>query len=335
MYLAQAKIDEGWVPRVYKNYKGLPTLGYGHLVTPDTQKTLVGIGVPKERARRILSDKPGTRAESMTMAEGEALLRHNISKKEKELRYMINYDKLTNSQKTGLLGLRFRGDFAMYDNPRSRKLSKEYKHARAGRYDLAAREMRRRVKNAPIGVRKRVDLHTQALLSKPTPSTKKKGLGAAAVLLLLGGATAARLIKSRRKNTSPVVLNNTPSVVLNNTPPVVSTHVQKPCAPGKTRNPKTGRCVADNNKKPCAPGKTRNPKTGRCVADNNKKPCAPGKTRNPKTGRCVADNNNKKPCAPGKTRNPKTGRCVADNGKTRNPKTGRCVANNGKTRNPT
>ena len=333
MYLAQAKIDEGWVPRVYKNYKGLPTLGYGHLVTPDTQKTLVGIGVPKERARRILSDKPGTRAESMTMAEGEALLRHNISKKEKELRYMINYDKLTNSQKTGLLGLRFRGDFAMYDNPRSRKLSKEYKHARAGRYDLAAREMRRRVKNAPIGVRKRVDLHTQALLSKPTPSTKKKGLGAAAVLLLLGGATAARLIKSRRKNTSPVVsthalnntppvvLNNTPSVVsthvLNNTPPVVSTHVQKPCAPGKTRNPKTGRCVADNNKNPCAPGKTRNPKTGRCVADDNKKPCAPGKTRNPKTGRCVADN--KKPCAPGKTRNPKTGRCVADNGKTRNP----------------
>jgi GH24 family phage-related lysozyme (muramidase) len=307
MYLAQAKIDEGWVPRVYKNYKGLPTLGYGHLVTPDTQKTLVGIGVPKERARRILSDKPGTRAESMTMAEGEALLRHNISKKEKELRYMINYDKLTNSQKTGLLGLRFRGDFAMYDNPRSRKLSKEYKHARAGRYDLAAREMRRRVKNAPIGVRKRVDLHTQALLSKPTPS-KKKGLGAAAVLLLLGGATAARLIKSRRKNTSPVVLNNTPPVVLNNTPsvvsthvlnntpPVVSTHVQKPCAPGKTRNPKTGRCVADDNKKPCAPGKTRNPKTGRCVADNNKKPCAPGKTRNPKTGRCVANN--------GKTRNP-------------------------------
>ena len=325
MYLAQAKIDEGWVPRVYKNYKGLPTLGYGHLVTPDTQKTLVGIGVPKERARRILSDKPGTRAESMTMAEGEALLRHNISKKEKELRYMINYDKLTNSQKTGLLGLRFRGDFAMYDNPRSRKLSKEYKHARAGRYDLAAREMRRRVKNAPIGVRKRVDLHTQALLSKPTPSTKKKGLGAAAVLLLLGGATAARLIKSRRKNTPPVVLNNTPPVVLNNTPPVVSTHVLNNTPP----------VVSTHVQKPCAPGKTRNPKTGRCVADNNKKPCAPGKTRNPKTGRCVADNNNKKPCAPGKTRNPKTGRCVADNGKTRNPKTGRCVANNGKTRNPT
>jgi GH24 family phage-related lysozyme (muramidase) len=281
MYLSQAKIDEGWVPRVYKNYKGYPTLGYGHLVGPRTQKTLTDIGVSKERARRILSDKPGTRAESITMAEGEALLRHNISKKEKELRYMINYDKLTNSQKTGLLGLRFRGDFAMYDNLRSRKLSKEYKHARAGRYDLAAREMRRRVKNAPIGVRKRVERHTQPLLTR---STKKKGLGAAAVLLLLGGATAARLIKSRRKNTPGPVSTH----ALKNTPVPISTHalkntpVQKPCAPGKTRNPQTGRCVAE--KKPCAPGKTRNPQTGRCVAE--KKPCAPGKTRNPQTGRC-------------------------------------------------
>lgn len=46
----------------------------------------------------------------------------------------------------------------------------------------------------------------------------------------------------------------------------------KPCPPGKSRNPATGRCrkvvenkVAVNKAKPaCKPGKVRDPKTGRC-----------------------------------------------------------------------
>jgi hypothetical protein len=122
MYLAQAKIDEGWVPHVYKNYKGLPTLGYGHLVTPETHRSLTAIGVSKDHARAILAAK-----KPLTLAEGESLLRQNIARKEGELRYMLprgGYDKLTNEQKTGLLGLRFRGDFAMYEDPRTRKLGR-------------------------------------------------------------------------------------------------------------------------------------------------------------------------------------------------------------------
>ena len=78
----------------------------------------------------------------------------------------------------------------------------------------------------------------------------------------------------------------------------------KDCPPGKVHNPKTNRCVKDNQAaaKPvakldndCPPGKVRNPKTNRCIKDKAAKPvtkkldndCPPGKVRNPKTNRCI------------------------------------------------
>lgn len=272
MYLSQAKIDEGWVPRVYKNYKGFRTLGYGHLVTPNTQKVLTDIGVSQARARRLLADTPRT-TDVLTKAEGEALLHHDVSRKEKELRYMLkNYDKLTNEQKTGLLGLRFRGDFAMYDKG---GLSKEYKHARAGRYDLAAREMRRRVKDAPIGVRKRVERHTQPLLSSQK-TRSSKGVVIPALLLAI---SAAWIAKRRRPKTIPQKTIS-PKTIPQKTPnhkESLTTHplVDSVSVPSK-------KTTSRKNKR-CAAGKERNPKTGRCV-----KACVPNKQeRNPKTGRCV------------------------------------------------
>ena len=66
--------------------------------------------------------------------------------------------------------------------------------------------------------------------------------------------------------------------------------MNKPCPPGKTRNPETKRCrkVKSTSPKPCPPGKTRNPVTKRCrkVKSTSPKPCPPGKTRNPVTKRC-------------------------------------------------
>jgi GH24 family phage-related lysozyme (muramidase) len=268
MYFSQAKLDEGWVPRVYKNYKGLPTLGYGHLVTPDTHRSLTSIGVSKERAQRLLFPKPGKRDVALTVAEGEALLRHDIAKKERELRYMLagGYDKLTNDQKTGLIGLRFRGDFAMYDDPRTRKqLSREYRHARAGRYDLAAKAMRRRVKDAPLGVRKRVERHTEPFLAtKSAARLRRPGLTTAAIV---AAAAAGAALWWKRRAKQHVVSHTPPVKVVARMQPktTVVTHAlmnntPRPCPPGKTRNPETGRCV-----KQCPPDKTRNPRTGRCV----------------------------------------------------------------------
>ena len=112
--------------------------------------------------------------------------------------------------------------------------------------------------------------------------------------------------------------------------------VQKACAAGLEKNPKTGRCVkvckpgfARNAtfkckavpkvkafpvavQKPCAAGQERNPKTGRCV-----KVCKPGYARNA-TFKCKALPKAKAapivvaalPCGPGQERNPKTKRCV-------------------------
>ena len=54
---------------------------------------------------------------------------------------------------------------------------------------------------------------------------------------------------------------------------------EKPCSPGKIRNPKTRRCVK-------ATGATARGITRKSRA-NGKEPCPPGKVLNPKTGRCV------------------------------------------------
>lgn len=248
VYAPVAKIDEGWVPKVYRNYKGLPTLGYGHLVTESSQKALTELGVPNSRARRILQGKG-----SLTPTEGERLLLKNIGRKEKEVAFMLGkqrYDKLPTDKKVAMIGLRFRGDFAKYENPTKGTLSKEYKHAFAGRYDLAAKAMERRVKNAPVGVRKRVERHTRLLSEKhrDRPRVRKGILTTAAIATATAlGATLAmkirkKLLPNKSVHSHPIAL--TPN---KNTPPAKTGRSKvkhdKPCPPGKERNPKTGRCV--------------------------------------------------------------------------------------------
>ena len=60
---------------------------------------------------------------------------------------------------------------------------------------------------------------------------------------------------------------------------------QKPCPPGKIRNPKTGRCINDPQKKNTGTKKAPAKKTlilKKHTKPATKKPCPPGKIRNPK-----------------------------------------------------
>lgn len=274
-YAQAAKVDEGWVPKVYKDYKGFKTLGYGHLVTKESHKALTDLGVPRKRAQRILNGQGG----QLTVREGESLLLKNVDRKEKELQFLLGkqkYQQLPTEKKVALLGLRFRGDFAKYN--KKGVLSKEYKHAMTGRYNLAAKAIQKRVQNKgePLGVRRRVQRHTEPLLL----SGKKKpqaGPLALAVGAVAAGAIAALVLKKqkRKKHTlnSHVLNNNNHSVIsshaLNNNYKSTKETVpkKKPCGPGKIRNPATGRCVKEKQKeqkKPCPQGKIRNPSTGRC-----------------------------------------------------------------------
>jgi hypothetical protein len=120
----------------------------------------------------------------------------------------------------------------------------------------------------------------------------------------------------------------------------------KPCPPGQTRSPETGRCgaVATNPKGPlpCKQGQIRNPDTNRCRAvagvSATLTPCKPGQTRNPATNRCrasVATASALVPCKPGQERNPDTNRCRSlastvsslkpcTAGQERSPETNRC-----------
>ena len=106
------------------------------------------------------------------------------------------YNKLSTDKKVAMLGLRFRGDFAKYNNPQKKILSKEYKHAISGRYNLAAKAMQQRVKNAPIGVRKRVERHSRPLLrNKPNRKFMKGALATA-----LGALAVRQLTKKVSKH---------------------------------------------------------------------------------------------------------------------------------------
>jgi len=246
-YAKVAKIDEGWVPKVYKNYKGLPTLGYGHLVTESSQKALTELGVSKDRAQRILKGKG-----RLTHAEGERLLLKNVGRKEREIAFILGkqrYNKLSTDKKVAMLGLRFRGDFAKYNNPTKGVLSKEYKHAVTGRYDLAAKAMQRRVRNAPIGVRKRVERHTRLLLTKdpkkngpPKRPIVKGALATAAIATALGALALA--IKKRVPSKKSVPLF---SHAITSSVPKNKTKLQ--CPAGKERNPRTGRCISISSSK--------------------------------------------------------------------------------------
>lgn len=288
-YAQAAKVDEGWVPKVYKDYKGFKTLGYGHLVTKDSHKALTDLGVSKTRAQRILSGQ-GT----LTAREGENLLLKNVSRKEKELQFLLKekYQQLPTNKKVALLGLRFRGDFAKYNNKKG-VLSKEYKHAMAGRFNLAAKAIQKRVRNKgePLGVRRRVQRHTEPLLLVQRTEKKKgkppqAGTLALAVAVAAGAVAAGTALALKRKQKRKKKSLN--SHALDHSVPEILTHALNNNKKEKSTNvPKKKKA----EKKPCGPGKVRNPATGRCVIKagpkaQRKAPCPPGKVRNPATGRC-------------------------------------------------
>ena len=281
-YAQAAKVDEGWVPKVYKDYKGFKTLGYGHLVTKESHKALTDLGLSTTRAQRILSGQ-GT----LTAREGEHLLLKNVSRKEKELQFLLGkqkYQQLPTNKKVALLGLRFRGDFAKYNQ--KGVLSKEYKHAMAGRFNLAAKAIQKRVDKEPLGVRRRVQRHTEPLKKTDKKPQLAGPLALAAVAAGAAGAAGAAALflkKQKRKKLS--------SHALDHSVPEILTHAlnnnNKSVPNPKQKVPKS-KPTTKSQKKPCPPGKVRNPATGRCVKANKKKPppCPPGKERNPATGRC-------------------------------------------------
>ncbi|HEX8762997.1 MAG TPA: lamin tail domain-containing protein [Candidatus Saccharimonadales bacterium] len=91
------------------------------------------------------------------------------------------------------------------------------------------------------------------------------------------------------------------------------------CAPGKERNPETGRCrsiARPQEPMPCKTGQQRSPETGRCrvanIASSRPIACRPGQERNSETGRCrhvLAVAAVPKVCPQAHVRNPETGRC--------------------------
>ena len=85
----------------------------------------------------------------------------------------------------------------------------------------------------------------------------------------------------------------------------------KPCKPGKTRNPATGRCrkaAVNKAKPPCKDGKVRNSTTGRCrkprPGNKAKPPCKDGKVRNSVSGRCRKPRPGNKAASPMKAKTP-------------------------------
>ena len=101
----------------------------------------------------------------------------------------------------------------LFNNPQKKILSKEYKHAISGRYNLAAKAMQQRVKNAPIGVRKRVNRHTRPLLQNK--QNKKLVKGALATAL---GALAVRQLTKKVKKVSKKKPTSLVSHAVANTP---------------------------------------------------------------------------------------------------------------------
>lgn len=73
------KKAEGWMPKVYKDQAGLPTIGYGHLLTSE------------EKKQKTFEDK------ELTEAEGEALLLKDVARFEQAINTMVQVE-LTQNQ---------------------------------------------------------------------------------------------------------------------------------------------------------------------------------------------------------------------------------------------
>lgn len=114
---------------------------------------------------------------------------------------------------------------------------------------------------------------TSASKNQPSPSKKS-------IVSLKPSRTKSKSRKTRTKKTKINIMD-------------------KPCPPGKIRNPNTKRCVKmkhtpkKKSRKPCPEGKVRSSKTGRCIKEKlslqakMRLPCPEGKERNPKTGNCI------------------------------------------------
>ena len=113
---------------VYKDSKGLPTIGHGHLITKDSPKVIGQVITDSNRVSQILAGKG-----KMTADEADALLRKDVESRLPIVKKLApDFETYSPELQAELASETFRG--------MTGKSPKAMEHLRAGRFEDAAKE---------------------------------------------------------------------------------------------------------------------------------------------------------------------------------------------------
>ncbi len=113
---------------VYKDSKGLPTIGHGHLITKDSPKVIGQVITDSNRVSQILAGKS-----KMTADEADSLLRKDVESRLPIVKKLApDFETYSPELQAELASETFRG--------MTGKSPKAMEHLRAGRFEDAAKE---------------------------------------------------------------------------------------------------------------------------------------------------------------------------------------------------
>ena len=155
-YAADLKPYEGFRAKKDDDHKGNPTVGYGHMIAPDSKKRFEAAGIGDQYHGVCVAGTCGLSEE-----DADKLLQQDIKDiYEPRTRKMLpNFDKLNPEAQSAAVGSTFRGGLS--GSPKTQELLRQGKFKDAGKEFLDSKEYRESVRQG-TGVHKRMKKYADA-----------------------------------------------------------------------------------------------------------------------------------------------------------------------------
>ena len=160
-YAADLKPDEGFRARKYDDHKGNPTVGYGHMIAPDSKKRFEAAGIGDQYHGVCVAGTCG-----LSEKDADTLLQQDIKDiyLPRAKGMLPNFDKLNVEAQSAVINTTFRGGLG--GSPNTQKLLRQAKFD-PSKFKEAAEELKKhkgynKSKREGTGVYKRMDKTSDA-----------------------------------------------------------------------------------------------------------------------------------------------------------------------------
>jgi len=155
-YAADLKPYEGFRSERYDDHKGNPTVGYGHMIAPDSKKRFEAAGIGDQYHGVCVAGTCG-----LSEKDADKLLQQDIKDiyEPRTRKLLPNFDKLNPEAQSAAVGSTFRGGLS--GSPKTQELLRQGKFKDAGKEFLDSKEYRESVRQG-TGVHKRMKKYADA-----------------------------------------------------------------------------------------------------------------------------------------------------------------------------